>query len=126
MYMATKGVIEQITEFVGDAKKYIETRYDLARLEATEKIVLLTSFYITFFSILLLIVIFILFLSLSLAFYLGSLWNDVALGFLTVSGIYFILGTLFVVLRKKLITQPILKYMLQLMFKEEYKHDRDE
>lgn len=116
--------LEQVKNIFEELKDYIELRYNLGRLQLTEKIVLITSFFITFFVILMIFLVFFMFLSFSLAFYLGHIMNYVPYGFLAVGAIYFVIGIVVYTLRKTMITNPVLKLMLRIMFKSDDKKSK--
>lgn len=75
-----------------DISTYVELKFRLLKLIATERIARVVA--ILSHSIILVLLIFftILFLFISLGFYLGELLGSVALGFLIVSGLYFLLA----------------------------------
>lgn len=104
-------MVEQLSKLVLDLYKYVEVRYRLAKIDATEKIVLMFSFFITLIIIVLMAAAVMTFLSFSLAYYLGSLLSSRYLGFLIVSGIYLFIGAIVVIFKQKLITNPVLKMM---------------
>ena len=118
--MEKENLISSFHAIFEEGKLYLKQRIDLTKLEATEKIVILASMFFTFLTVLLLFIYFWLFLSFSLAIYLGSIWQNNALGFLAMSGIYLIFMVLLIVLRKKIITKPILKAVLKIIFKSKF------
>ncbi len=101
-------------------------RYELAKLDFIERSVIITTFLLTFLIIMFFVISFILFLSFSFAFYLGFLWNDLASGFFVVAGIYLIIGLLLIFLRRSIISRPVLRFMLKIMFADDFKIDKDE
>lgn len=115
--MENNGAFGQAKELLNGLKKYLETRYNLGRLQVTEKIVLITSFFITFFVVMLIFLLFFMFISFSLAFHLGHVMNYLPYGFLTVSLVYLLGGIVVYVFRKQIVTNPVLKLMLKIMFR---------
>lgn len=109
---------EQINDVFQETKKYVEIKYKIAKLDATEKIAVISSFLLAFFIILGLAFAMIFFFSASLAFYLGKIWDSLALGFLFVAGIYALLMLAILIVKEKWIKKPILHAVIKIMFKQ--------
>ena len=109
---------EQITDVFQEAKKYIEIKYKIAKLDATEKIAVISSFLLAFFIIMGLTFAMVFFFSTALAFYLGKIWDSQALGFLCVAGIYAVLVLIIILVKETMIKKPILHAIIKLMFKK--------
>jgi len=114
---------DQIADVFHEAKKYVEIKYKIAKLDATEKIAVVSSFLLAFFIILGLAFAMIFFFSAALAFYLGKIWDSLPLGFLCVAGIYALLMILVLLVKEKMIKTPILHSVIKIMFKH---HEEDE
>ncbi len=109
---------KELNELFEDFKEYLDTKYDLVRLSASE---LLIKFLFPLFSsliVLFLAVILLLFLSFSAAHYIGGLLCSVTLGFAIVGLGHLILIILFLLFRKRLVMKPLAKFILKLFFKQ--------
>jgi hypothetical protein len=101
------------------ARHYIKLQGDYIRLEAAERISKTTSAMVTamvlgIFSLLVLIM-----LSLAAAFWLGDKMGSYAQAFLIVSVAYSFIGSVVYIFRRRLITNPTLKLMLNAFFEDE-------
>ena len=96
--------IEDLNE---NLKAYLSTRYDLAVLKTTDKVSAIGS--MTSLAVILgvFITLFVLFLSVSLGFFLSEWFGSYALGFLVLSGGYFLLFLVVLIFRKSLIIEPV-------------------
>lgn len=106
----------EIKQMVTD---YFETKVQLYKIGAYEKIakaiaVLFSSIVITLFGCFLLF-----FLSISGGFYFGGLLNNNALGFLIIFGIYLILFLIVILFRKKLLEKYIIDKVIEQLFEKE-------
>ena len=115
--MNKKGIVERITELFSETRKYFEIQIDIAKLDFAERFVLISSFLLTLLTVILIAIVIMVFLSFSLAYYLAEIMESKPLGFLTVGGVYFVLGIIVISIRKTIITRPILHYMLKTIFK---------
>lgn len=101
------------------ARHYIKLQGDYIRLEAAERISKTTSAMVTamvlgIFSLLVLIM-----LSLAAAFWLGDKMGSYAQAFLIISVAYSFIGSVVYIFRRRLITNPTLKLMLNAFFEDE-------
>jgi len=124
--MNERTFLDEIATLVADIRQYLDDKYKLAKLDVIEKLLLLSTALIVIMCVFFFIASFALFLSFSLAYYLGDLWNSKTLGFTTVAGIYFLFGIILIVFKKYLIAQPVLKYLLKVFFKQNPKTKKDE
>lgn len=118
-YDVPQSLGEQASLIYDDLKKYINVRYRYAKLDASEKLIRIIGGLAAGLIIFLLITGIIVFLSFSVAFYLGSLWDDFYLGFAVVTGFYVLMTFIVYSLRKVLIVQPIHRLMINVIFKSE-------
>ncbi|MEP7258128.1 MAG: phage holin family protein [Flavitalea sp.] len=95
-----KARAEDLTESVTD---YIHTYYKLSVLNATDKATTVASSALTGLAVLFLGMFVLLFSSIALAIWLGSLLENQALGYLIVAGIYLLKVLALVLLRKRII-----------------------
>lgn len=99
---------ERINKAIDDLKDYFNLRLRLIHLNLAEKASAALSNMISSFVAMLFILLFFLFASFALSYWLGSLFNSQALGFITVAGIYLFFALLIQVFAKK----PIRKKMM--------------
>ncbi|MFK7808201.1 MAG: phage holin family protein [Saprospiraceae bacterium] len=107
---------EKISASAGEtyeyARLYVEQKGDYYKLEAAKKMAqstsqVATSLIVGFFGMLV-----VLFLSLSVGFFLGNLWGSYGLAFLLITGIYALAAALVYYFRTSLITNPIVKMII--------------
>ena len=116
--MEQKGLRRDVYKLVEDAIKYFELKWEYFKLDMVETLALL---YTRIFSLLLwwiIIPIFLLFIFIGLALYLGTIWGKIYLGFFAVGGIILILAILFVLLRRPLLTNPLINVFIASMFEQ--------
>lgn len=113
--MEDQSKIEELTESI---KKYINTRYELMVLKATEKASNIGAESLSALLILKIASLAILILSFATAFYISSSMGDSYSGFIIVGGAYFIITLILIGFRKSLLTKPFRNMIIKAMFKE--------
>lgn len=102
---------------LGDSvKQYIQLQYEILKLEATKKASEIGS---SFFSALLLGIVFLLFffaVSMGVGFYLSSLLGDSYSGFLIIAGFYLLISIILLIGRHKLIEKPLRNKIIKTLF----------
>lgn len=116
---STDTLIEDVGESIGYMRAYVEQEIESAKLTAAEKISIATSSVMTGFILALLAGLVFLFCSIALAFFLGSVFESVPLGFLSVAGIYLLVLLLVYIFRKRFITDKIVEAVIQFLFDDE-------
>jgi len=114
-----KSFSKEIANLFEDVKEYLDLKYDIARLDITEKMVIIFTQFYSFFLFILIVPSIFLFFSFALAFYLGSLFDANYIGFLIVGLIYFLLAIVFYKLRKTLITRPLIKNLSEMILNDD-------
>jgi hypothetical protein len=107
---------KELFKLFKDLKGYLEIQLDIFKLEFIEKFV---EFFSTFYSFFILLVIFaliFLFISLGAAFYIGDVFKSLPLGFISIGVFYIIMAFLFLILRKRLITRPLIRFFSKIFF----------
>ncbi len=99
-------------------KRYINTNYELLKLETTEKTSVIGSSTISILLVGLAGITFILFLSICAGYYFSTLVGETYLGFAIVAGFYFLLTILLLLGRKKLITTPLRDKIIRKLFQQ--------
>lgn len=107
----------EIGKLIQEIKEYLDLKYDIARLDITEKIVVLFSVFYSFMIFIILVPGIFMFLSFALAYYLGLVFGGYHWGFMIVGGLYFILAIIFLIFRKRLITRPLVKFLSKMILK---------
>ncbi|MEZ4990071.1 MAG: hypothetical protein R2824_06660 [Saprospiraceae bacterium] len=115
----TDTLMEDLGEGIGYIRAYVEQEIESVKLTAAEKISIATSTIVSGLILTLLAAAMLLFASLALSYYLGSLMNSTALGFLAVAGIYLLILLMVYLFRKRLITDNIVEVVIQFLFDEE-------
>lgn len=116
-------MLEEIDAIKKELKEYIELRIDLIRLHTAENISRLISKTVTILILGYLLMFILLFLSLATGFFIAEKLESNALGFLCVTGLYFLLLAIFLFLRKQIVERPVIKAIVKLFFP---KFDDDE
>ena len=114
--MEQKGLRGDINKLLADLIKYLELKWEYFKIEIIETLALL---YTRIFSLLvwwLIVPIFLLFILIGLALYLGKLWGEIYLGFFAVAGFILIIAILFLLLRRSLLTNPLINVFILAMF----------
>ena len=122
--MEEKGLRRDLHKLINDAIKYFELKWEYFKLDIIETLALL---YTRIFSLLLwwiIIPVFLLFVFIGLALYLGTLWGKIYLGFFAVAGIILILALLFILLRRPLITNPLINVFITAMFEQQAEQNK--
>ena len=114
--MDYEEITEDFSDFKKEIKEYAESNFNLIRLHVVEQLSRLTSGIIVNVGVLYILFFGLIFLSMALAFFLGELFNSYGLGFLVVSGLYFLLALTFYLMRKALIEKPVIKSFIKLFF----------
>lgn len=107
----------EIGKLIQEIKEYLDLKYDIARLDITEKLVVLFSVFYSFMIFIILVPGIFMFLSFALAYYLGLIFGGYHWGFLFVGGLYFIFAIIFIIFRKRLITKPLVRFLSKLILK---------
>ncbi len=117
--MEQKGLRRDLHKLVEDAIKYFELKWEYFKLDIIETLALL---YTRVFSLLLwwiIIPVFLLFLLIGLALYLGTLWGKIYLGFFAVAGLVLVIALIFLLLRRPLLTNPLINVFITAMFAQQ-------
>ncbi|GAB5555710.1 MAG: hypothetical protein Sapg2KO_53010 [Saprospiraceae bacterium] len=114
-----------LTESLGQSTTYlkslIEVKVDQAKLQAIEKSSKVISSLFTVLVIGATAGLSALFGFIALAIYLGQLLQNAALGFLAVAGLLLLITGCFYLFKRQLITNPIITYIIQLIYEKEEK-----
>jgi hypothetical protein len=106
---STEGIREQ-------AQAIIESNVAYYRLRAFKMAMKSTTMVLKLALIAMCVLMVLLFLSVALAFYIGSYMSNYALGFLCVGGLYVLVTIVLVIVRDKIIEGPLLNKFSKLFF----------
>ena len=116
---------KKVEELALHIKAYIQTEIELIKLLFAEKLSKILSNFLAIMVLIWLLLIGILFASLSLAFLIGERLGKMSTGFIIVSLIYLLLAVLIWYLRERIIRIPILNGILSQLFDSEKKSEEN-
>ncbi len=117
--MAKQPFSKNVAEIITIARSYVNARIELWKLTLLEKVSLAGAFFISSVIIVLIIAFCLLFISLAFAIWYGQRTGDFFTGFLILAGFYLILGLVFIISRKQVITGPVVKSLSNILYKDE-------
>jgi hypothetical protein len=95
------------TDLKNEIVEYAELRMQVAKLSTYEIIAKASVGFISAFTLVILFFFFLFFLFLALGFYFGNHFQNNAIGFTIVAGIYLLLICIYLLIRTKLIEKPL-------------------
>jgi len=113
---AEKETPPPLPPIIDQLREYAETRFKLLKYEAIENGTSILASVITDVVVVIGMVLFFIFASLTLAFYLAELWNSNWMGFGCVALIYLIIAII-IKLNKGRIEKPLANIFIQKIFK---------
>lgn len=111
--------IENIQQLIVELKKYLSLQKKYARLEITEKLTVLLSMLILILIIIILGMVVLFYLSFTLAHVLAPLVGGLVMSFALISLFHLILIIFVITYRKKLIINPMAKFMANLFLENQ-------
>lgn len=117
----SKNLTENLGELSGSAKSYVQAKIDLAKLNLLEKTTRFTSSLFTMIVIVLFSMLVIGFGAAAFAIWYGQTHNNYFEGVLIAGGSLIFLGLIFVLLRHKILTGPVLRNFSEILFDDEKK-----
>lgn len=120
-----ESISEEFSSIKSEIETYVKNKIDLTKLHLAEDlsrfvsgfIIKVVLFYIGFFVLML--------ISMAGAFAIGTYSNSNELGFMIIASFYFILGIIFLLVRKRLIQTPIIKAFIHLFFPNYNNYDKE-
>ena len=100
------------------AEQYSKTSFELLQLNTIDKTSDVISSLSVVISISIIVAMFTLFINIGISLFIGKLLNDYAMGFLLVSGFYFIVAIIVFISRKTLIKIPIDNLIVSKLLKD--------
>ena len=102
--MSEQTTIEHLSD---DLKQYINTNYELLKLEAVDNVSAVASSAVSYLLVGVVSGLFLFFMSLGVGFYISFCRGDSYSGFVIVAGFYFLLAVVLLIARKKGVANPI-------------------
>jgi len=102
-------VINELKQLITE---YFDARLKLIKLETFEKIAKVTAVLFSSLVVALLAFFLLFFLSMSAGFYLGKIFDSLALGFLAVTGLYLILFVFVLLMKKDLLEEFLIERII--------------
>lgn len=115
----SKNLTENIGELSGSAKSYVQAKIDLAKLTLLGKISRFTSSLFTLIVVVLFSMLVIGFGAAAFAIWYGQTYNNYFEGVLIAGGSLIVIGLIFVLLRHKILTNPLLRNFSEILFEED-------
>lgn len=109
---------DNFQQLYDDVKKYIELQTEYVKVEFVEKLSILLSALLILGLIILLVVAALFYLFFSLAYALQPLLGSLAASFAIISGVYVLLVILFVIFRKQIVINPLVRFLSNLFLKK--------
>ncbi|MDR0988329.1 MAG: phage holin family protein [Prevotellaceae bacterium] len=117
--------IENIQQLFAQLRKYLELQKEYTRLEVTEKLTMLLSMLILVLVLLVLGIVALFYLSFTLAYLLSPLVGGLLGSYAIITGFILLLMVLIACLRKRLIINPVLRFLAGLFLTND-KENADE
>ena len=108
---------ESFQQLYADVKKYVELQAEYLKVEFVEKLTILVSTLLIIIIITVLAIAALFYIFFSLAYVLEPLLGSLAISFALISGIYVLLILFLVILRKRLVINPLVKFLSKLFLK---------
>ncbi len=108
----------KLEDLANHAKEYLNTNAELIELKTTHRLAAVVSTMMASGILLLIMLIFFLFASVAVAYYIASVTGKMYLGFLIVAAAYLILGLFLWAGKEKLLNKPIMNAIIKQIFKD--------
>lgn len=110
--------LDNLQQLIAELKRYAELQKDYVQLHLVEKLTILISSLILVFVLLILGIIALFYLSFTLAYVLEPLVGGLMVSYGIISGCILLLILIIVLFRKKLIVQPMVNFLANLLLNE--------
>ncbi|WP_462281228.1 hypothetical protein [Salinivirga cyanobacteriivorans] len=114
-------LIEHISKLKVAIESYIEARIDLAKATLLEKISKAGTFFLTSFTLIMVVAAFLLLLAFAFSYWYAEAVGKIYTGFLIAAGSYMLIGLLAYLFRRKLFTDNIIKTIGKIVFSDKEK-----
>jgi hypothetical protein len=109
---------DNFQQLYDDVKKYVELQTEYVKVEFVEKLTILLSTLLIIGLIIVLVIAALFYLFFSLAYALQPLLGSLAISFAIISGIYLLIIALFVFFRKRIVINPLVRFLSNLFLKK--------
>ncbi|RAR72879.1 competence protein [Flavobacterium aciduliphilum] len=116
--MAFEELKEHTEAIQKNAKAYIESSIAYYKLWGFKVVMKSTTLILKLFLIAMCLMLVLLFVSIAAAMALGNMFHSYPLGFLSVAGIYLVLGLLLFLVKDKIVEGPILEKFSEIFFND--------
>jgi membrane-bound ClpP family serine protease len=108
---------DNFQQLYDDVKKYVELQTEYVKVEFVEKLTILLSTVLIIGLVMVLAISALFYLFFSLAYALQPIIGNLAISFAIISGIYVLLIVLFMAFRKRIIINPLVRFLSNLFLK---------
>ncbi|QGY42299.1 hypothetical protein GM418_01085 [Maribellus comscasis] len=108
-----------IAELNDSVKQYVQVKFDLFKLLLLKKTSTFVSYLLSYLVIILFSVIIIMFLGAAFAIWYGQKFNNYVEGVLIATGFLVLIAVLFIIFRKKILTNALLSNFSEVLFDDE-------
>ncbi len=116
--MAYQDLKDDIDQLQKNAKNYVKAAGNYYRLVIFKILTKSASLFVKFALLAICLMMFILFSSIALSFYLGKVFDNYCYGFLTVSGIYLVIALILSMVKISIIEGGVLRKFSEIFFNE--------
>ena len=97
----------KIEDLTDSFKQYISTNYELMKLEAAERVLVVSTGFISYLLVGLISFLCLFFTSIAAGFYFSNIMGDNFSGFAVVAGFYLLVSIILILFRKNIVETPI-------------------
>jgi uncharacterized membrane protein YqjE len=108
---------DNFQQLYDDVKKYVELQTEYVKVEFVEKLTILLSTLLIIGIAMVLVIAALFYLFFTLAYALQPLFGSMALSFALITGIYLLLIVLFMIYRKRIVINPLVRFLSNLFLK---------
>ena len=117
--MENTRIADNISEVIDASRKYLEANLKLFKLSLLERLSKVVSLIISTTLVMMVGILFVLFLSLSAAVFIGDLLHSRALGLLIMAMFFFLIVIFLWVKRKTLVINPVIQSLNDIVFTDD-------
>lgn len=116
----SKDLTKNLGELNGSVKSYVQAKIDLVKLTLLSKTTRFTSYLFSFLIVLMFVMLIIGFAATAFIFWYGQTYNgDYFTGLLIAGGALILMALVFILLRKQIVTNSVLKSFSEIIFEED-------
>lgn len=116
--MAFEEVHEEVDQLQKNAQELIDSNIEFYKLKSFKILMKSSGLIAKLLFVLFFVTLFVAFMSIALALYLGKITESNTTGFLIVGGFYFILGVAAVLFKSKLLERKLLRNFSEIFFND--------